>query len=92
MGPVIDKLILRLVDPQVLGVTDVDQSIVASPAVGMNHAFQADLTANHLLQRDFPGIRNDLCKDLSLTLEDPEDDGFAAGSSSPFAATRLDPK
>lgn len=67
-------------------ITDIDQSVVAAPHVGMNHGFHADTPTNNGLQR-FPGtVGNDLGINFTVTFEDAEDDRFTKCSATVFAS------
>ena len=56
MGLVFNELILSMVHSQVFSVTNIHQAIVASPAVGIDDAVQADLSSDSLLQRGLRAI------------------------------------
>ena len=85
MGFSIRELVLGVVDSQVFGVANVHESIVATPAIGVNDTFQADLAANDSLQGDFLGIGNNFSEDLTVAFEDSKDDCLATSTSSSFA-------
>lgn len=85
----IGEFVLTMIDSQVLGIADVDESVVATPVIGMNDTFQADLATNHLLQRLFLGIRDNLGEDMTVAFEDSEHDCFATSSPTTFAAHPL---
>ena len=76
---------LPMVDPVVLAIAHVHQSIVAAPAVRVNDAPAVDFASDNGLQRALGRIRHDLGVDLSVALEQPEDDRFAAGPAAPLA-------
>jgi len=79
------KFIAAMIDPQVLGIAQVHQSVIASPAVTMDDAIQANFTSYSTLKGLFRGIRDNLCVDFSIAFKDTEDDGFSAGSPASFA-------
>src|SRR5260370_27435512 len=81
-----DELIVGVADPEVLVEAEIDQAIVTSPAVSMEHGFGSDSAADHRLQSGFGGVGNDLSVDLVASFEQTEDDGLAAGSSASSAA------
>lgn len=60
MTLLISKLILRVKHPEVLTVSDINEAVVAAPAVRMNHGVKCNMTANHPLQRAFATILNNL--------------------------------
>lgn len=78
------KLVFSMMDSKVLGVADIDQTLIASPTVTMDDAVDRDMTSNNLLQRGFSGIRDDLRIDPAIALEDTEDDGFRSGTATSF--------
>ena len=49
VGPVCSELILSIVDPQMLSVTDIHEAIVASPAIGVDDTVQAYPSPNNCL-------------------------------------------
>jgi len=89
---VISKLILRVKHTEMLRVTNINQTIVAAPAIGVNYRVERDMTTNHLLQRAFLTIRHDLSIDRAITLEDAEDDSFTTRATPALAphTTRTD--
>ncbi len=54
--------VVRVIDTQMFRIPDINQSIVAAPAVRMNHRIETDLAANNVLQ-SFPlRVRDNLGK------------------------------
>ena len=51
-----DEFVVAVIDPKVLLQTQINQPIVASPAVGVNDAVRIHFTPNNGLQRGFGGI------------------------------------
>ncbi len=45
--------VVRVIDTQMFRIPDINQSIVAAPAVRMNHRIETDFAANNVLQ-SFP--------------------------------------
>src|SRR6266581_8064968 len=80
------ELVVGVADPEVLVEAEIDQAVVTSPAVGMEHGFGSDSAADHRLQSGFGGVGNDLGVDLVASFEQTEDDRLAAGSSASSAA------
>jgi hypothetical protein len=80
------ELVVGVADSEVLVEAEIDQAIVTSPAVGMEHGFGSDSAADHRLQSGFGGVRIDLGVDLVASFEQTEDDRLAAGSSASSAA------
>ena len=89
VGLQIGELVVVVPHAEVLGVADVDQAVVASPAVAVNDAGQVDLAANGLQQRVFLGVGNDLGVNMAVAFEDAEDDRLAAGPAASLAANAL---
>jgi len=81
-----DKHVIAVLDPEVFAVAEVDQAIVANPAIAMDDTGHIDATANNRPQSRPFGVRDDFRIDAVLTFEDAEDDGLAAGPAAPFPA------
>lgn len=71
------ELIRPVMDSEVLGVTDIDQPIVAAPAITVDDRLGCNATTNNGLQGGFLAVRHDLGIDLAVTLQQSEDDGLA---------------
>jgi hypothetical protein len=71
------ELALPMMDSEVLGVADINEAIIAAPAVRVDDCFESHATANNGLQRGLFAVGNDLRIDRTITLEDTEDDGLA---------------
>jgi len=80
------ELTLSTVDSEVLGVAHVSQSVVAAPAVRVDHRFGRNATTNNGLQRSFFAIRHDLRVDIAISLQEAEDDGLTARSATALAS------
>ena len=78
MATLIGKFIVPVVDPEMLLIAYINQAVIATPAIGMNDAFDADSASDNRLKRGTAAIRHDLCIDLALALEDAKDNGFTA--------------
>ena len=74
-----------MIDPEMLRITQINQSVVTAPAVGMNHGFNPDTPANNGLQRVSLDVRNDFGKDFAVAFIDSKDNRFAACSATAFA-------
>jgi len=83
---VISKLILRVKHAKMLAVPDINQPVVTAPAIAVDYSIERNMPANHLLQRAFLTIRNDLGINRTITLEDAEDDGLTRRAASAFAS------
>ena len=79
------EFVVAVVDPEMLVETDIDQAIIATPAVGMDDRTQVDFAPDHRLERGFGAIGDDFGVDLALAFEDTEDDGFAGSAAPAFA-------
>ena len=77
MGSPVDEFIAAMIDPEVLPVADIDEAVVAAPAVGIDDAFRSHLSSYNRLQRGFGAIRDNLGVDLPIAFEDTEDDSFS---------------
>ena len=62
-----------MINPEVLVVSDVNQSIISTPAIGIDNRRRFDFPLDYALQHRFLTIWRDLCVDLSATLENAED-------------------
>ena len=85
MGFTSNELILPVIDAQVLAVADVNQAIVAPPAIGIDDAVQGDPTADNALQRSLSAVRDDFRIDAAVAFENAEDGRFAKGPASSLA-------
>ena len=72
-----DELIVAMIDPKVLLQTQINPSIVASSAIGVNDAVRIHFTPNNGLQRGFGSIGDDFGINAIGTFEQAKDDGFA---------------
>jgi len=83
------ELVLAVFDAQMLGVSDIYQAVIASPAVGMHNHRWTDFASNYSQKRFFRAIGNDLGVDPSVSFEDAEHDGLAASAPATLAAHTL---
>ena len=81
----VGELILSMTDAKVFRVPDIDQAVVADPAIGVDDRVEADFAPDYLLQRTFLGIWNDLSPYMITTFQNAEDDGFLARTSTSFS-------
>ena len=82
---IVGEFIPSVLDAQVFFVTDIDQAVIPSPAIGVNHRVQADATADGFLQGLFATIGDDLGVDLPVSFEDAKDNGLACSTPTSFA-------
>ncbi len=86
MNGAIGKLIVGMIDAKMFLKTDINQSVITAPFVGMNNNFGSDAAANNGLQHTFLAIRHDLGIDPAAAFENTKDDCFARCSASTLAA------
>ena len=80
------EFMVAVIDPKVLLQTEIDQAVIARPAIGVNDAVGIDLAADDGLQRGLASIRHDLGIDVIASFEQAKDDGFAASAAPALAA------
>ncbi len=74
-----------MIHPQVLSITNINQAVIASPAVGADHVFQTDPAPNNPLQRGLRAIGDDLGIDTPLAFKDPKNDCLSISTPSSFS-------
>ena len=80
----LDELISAMLDPVMLLVTQIDQTTVSSPAIGVDDALWVHFTPYDCLKSGLSAVGDDLGVDLAAALKDAEDRRLAGGSSSSF--------
>ena len=75
------ELIVPMIDSEVFTVPDINQAIVAAPAITMDDRLGCHATANNRLQSGFLAVRHDLGIDAAISFEDAEDNGLARGTA-----------
>lgn len=75
--------VLAFMDAQMLIIADVDQAVLAAPALGDHHALHADASANGLLQAGSGYIGDDFRVDPPLPFKYAEDRLLMRSSSPP---------
>ena len=83
----VGELVPGVFDAEVT-VAEIDQPVVAAPAIGVDDGAGVHPAADDALQGRPRAVRDDLGVDLALALEDAEDDGLAVGAA---PAPALDP-
>jgi hypothetical protein len=78
MATFVGELVLSMVNAEMLLIPQVNKTIVASPPIRMDDAFQAYATSNDSLQSRTAAIGHDLGVHSALALEDAENNCFAA--------------
>ena len=71
-----------MMDSKMFFVSKIDQPIVASPTVGVDHTLQVGFPKNNGLQCGFSTIWNDFGIDFTVSLEHTENGCLAKGSTS----------
>jgi len=69
MGMPSGKLVVRVVDTVVFIISDIDQPVIPSPAIGIDDALRFHMTPDDRLKRGFLAVRHNLGIDLSISLE-----------------------
>ena len=80
-----NELILTVIDAQVPAVSDINQAVIAPPAIGIDNAVQGDAASDNPLQRRLSAVRDDFCVDAAVTLEHTEDGRLTKGAASSLA-------
>ena len=79
-----DKFILPMIDSKMFAIAHIDQPIVPTPSIRIDHTVKGNLATNNRLQCGFPAVSNEFGVDLPIALENAKDDRFAVGSTAPF--------
>ena len=77
MALTIGKLVTAMVETIMLFVSQVNQTTVSAPGIGVNNALRLHLAAGNGLQGLSSTVGNDLGIDLAATLKNAENRGFA---------------
>ncbi len=80
------ELVTSMIDSVMLRVADIDQPIIAAPAVRVDGNVRRDATTNYRLKCALLAVGDDLRVHAPITLEDAEDDGLARRPAPAFAA------
>jgi hypothetical protein len=88
----VSKLIMAMMNPEMLIKPNINQSIIAPPGIGMNNAFWINFAPYNALKRLFSGIWNNFGIDFSFTFKDTKDDGFPGSTTSTLARNTTRPK
>src|SRR5690349_15782645 len=76
------KFVITMMYPEVFIKTDIDQSLIATPPIRMNHGIRCYMPTDNGLQCGFRSIWHDLCVNLSLAFQNTKDDRFAVSATS----------
>jgi hypothetical protein len=80
-----NEFIQSMVDAEMLFIPQVNESIVSSPAIGMDDTLNAHSPSDNPLQRGSSTIGNDFRINFSVPPEDPKNDSFADCSPATLA-------
>ena len=69
---------------KMLGIAEINQPVVATPAVAVDDALNGDLSPDDLLQSALPAVGDDFRVDPALPLEEAED-RLLEGAASPLS-------
>jgi hypothetical protein len=86
------KLIVTMVNPEVLIKADIDQSVIAAPSIGMDYGIGRYMPTNNGLQCCFRTSWNNLCINFALALKHTKDNCFAISAPPPFTPDSLSTK
>ena len=81
----IGELVFAMSDPQVFGIADVNESVVADPAVSVDDRVEADLSSYYLLESTFTSVWDDLCPHFITPFEDAKHDRLSTSTSASLA-------
>lgn len=74
---VANELVVIMMDPQMLLITDVNQAVITTPAVGMDDDLGLYFAPNHGQKRAFGAVGDNLGVDPALAFEDAEHEGLS---------------
>ena len=77
----IDEFIGSMLNPKVIFISQVNESIITSPSISVDDTFRIYASPDNLLQSGSPAIWDDFSVDLSVSFEDTQNDCFSRGSS-----------
>jgi len=80
------KFIVRMIDPIVLLIAQIDDAVVDPKPVGMDNGSNIDFAFDNRIKRFTRAVRNDLGVNLSVSFVDAENDRFTVSSTTPLAA------
>ena len=86
------ELVLSMMDSVMFRVTDINQAIVAAPAVRVDDCLRSNATANNGLQSSLRAVGHDLGIDFAVSLQQPEDGSLATCPASVLPRTLRAPK
>ena len=86
------KFIVAMVDPMMFIKPDIHQTIVATPAISMNHTGNVHLASDNGLQDSFRRIRDDFSVNIIPTLQKSKDHRLTSSASTSLASHTLGTK
>ena len=75
------KLIAAMIDSKVFGITNIDQPIVTTPSVAVDHHFGSHATPYDRLQTNFGTIRHNLGINTAIAFQKTKNRGLARGAA-----------
>ena len=72
---------MRMLDAEVFLISQIDESVITSPAIGMNDTFKVHAATYDALESGSGAIRNDFRTDFVIAFEQAENNGFSARST-----------
>ena len=73
---------MAVLHPEMLLIPQINQSVVSTPPVGVDDAFQGDASPDYTLESRFRAIRDDFGVDAIMAFEQSENNGLAASAPS----------
>jgi len=85
MAFAMDEFILSMVETEGFFTSQIDESILPSPAIRMDDTFKSHTSSNNRVQRGSSAIRDNFCIHLPVAFEEAKDNSFSKGSTTSFA-------
>lgn len=79
------KLILAMIDSKALIKANIYQTIIATPAIGVDYRTGVHMPANNALQRRLRSICHYFRIDFALSFQQPKDNPFTVSTTNTFA-------
>jgi hypothetical protein len=92
MGAASDEFVLPVIDPKMLSIADIDQTIVSTPAIRVDDAVERDTSPDNALQRGFAAVRYISVYTEPLRLKTPKTAVLPNAPRPRLPLTRLAPK
>ena len=73
---------MAVLHPEMLLIPQINQTVVPTPPVGVDDAFQGDASPDYALESRLRAIRDDFGVNAIMALEQSENNGFAASAPS----------